>query len=145
MGYTEDLLSNSSLFPRLGEEAQVSSTNEPSDVECQETEVTTESEPRRENGSQHEEFNEATVSDSERSQTLPRSRSDTDYAGYSDRGTGRPGLQGCIYVTSLIVPVGHERFNLMTFSTAVFIHSFTMFCYATVATHQPGNSPNPHL
>ena len=109
MGYTEDLLSNSSLFPRLGEEAQVSSTNEPLDVECQETEVAAESEPRRESVSQREEFNEESVSDSERSQTLPRSRSDTDNAGYSHRGTGRPGLQGWIDVTSLIVPVEHEQ------------------------------------
>ena len=52
------------------------------DVECQE-----ETEFTREDV-------EASVSDSERSQTLPRSRSDTDYAGYSQQGTGRPGLQG---------------------------------------------------
>ena len=57
------------------------------DSECQEeTELTAETETR--------EDVEASISDSERSQTLPRSRSDTDYEEHSHRGLGRPGLQG---------------------------------------------------
>ena len=54
----------------------------------------------KENGDHCEESKEASVSDSEHSQTLTRSRSDTDYEGHSHQVSGRPGLQGWIDVSS---------------------------------------------
>ena len=77
--------------------------------ECQEDiVVTVDSETKenvegeiKENGDQcDQESKEASVSDSERSQTLTRSRSDTDYEGHSHQVSGRPGLQGWIDVSS---------------------------------------------
>ena len=84
------------------------------DVECQEeTELTAESETR-EDGPQREEFVEASVSDSEQSQTLPRSRSDTDYVEDSHRGLGRPGLQGWIYASSPSAISYHLHISIST-------------------------------
>ena len=75
--------------PKVDHSPPIEEDNESLDVGCQEeTEVNGKIEPR-ENGSLQEEPIE---SDSEGSQTLPRSRSAANHEGFTHRG--RPGLQG---------------------------------------------------
>ena len=96
--------------PRV-EESEEHSVKEPSDEESRENFVTAKDEPleeeeEEEDDTQREEDNEGaaaaaaapSASHSERSLTLPRSRSDADYEGHSSQSQqaeGRPTLQGC--------------------------------------------------
>ena len=92
------------------EESEEHSVKEPSDEESRENSVTAKDEPleeedEEEEDTQREEDNEGaaaaaapSASRSERSLTLPRSRSDADYEGYptqSQQAEGRSTLQGC--------------------------------------------------